>query len=220
MAGAPRSRLCSGRTGAGGFQERQPDRHPEGPAFTRRAVDGEHWLVNDGHDRLPTVLIDGANAATPAAVVIPLDADFAARADAALRLWRAATGQSRRQSQDPLTPQQRRRLVLALRALDGRLAGNSYRVIAQGLFGEARTFRPRLIARFVLNRCGARTIIARDTAEALANHEPPALASRIGQRVIFADAPRSGRLVSEVLRSERAAREVAALAAEIQRIAR
>ena len=88
------------------------------------------------------------------------------------------------------------------------------------LLQEARTFRPRLIARFVLNRCGARTIIARDTAEALANHEPPALASRIGQRVIFADAPRSGRLVSEVLRSERAAREVAALAAEIQRIAR
>jgi hypothetical protein len=106
------------------------------PAFTRRAVDGEYWFVNDRHDRLPTVLIDGANAATPAAVVIPLDADFAARADAALHLWRAATGRSRDRPQDRLTPQQRRRLVLALRALDGRLAGNSYRVIAQGLFGE------------------------------------------------------------------------------------
>jgi len=74
----------------------------------------------------------------PAAVVIPLDADFAARADAALHLWRAATGRSRDQPQDRLTPQQHRRLVLALRALDGRLAGNSYRVIAQGLFGETR----------------------------------------------------------------------------------
>jgi chromosome partitioning protein len=88
------------------------------------------------------------------------------------------------------------------------------------LLQEARTFRPRLIARFVLNRCGARTVIAREIVEALANHEPPALASRIGQRVVFADAARTGRLVSEMPRSERAGREVAALAAEIQRITR
>ena len=53
-------------------------------------------------------------------------------------LWRAATGQFRGQPQHHLTLQQRRRLVLALRALDGRLAGNSYRVIAQSLFGETR----------------------------------------------------------------------------------
>jgi hypothetical protein len=109
------------------------------PVFTRQAAEGEHWLVNDRRGRLPVVLIGGANAATPAAVVIPLDADFAARADAALRLWRSATGRSCGQSQDRLTLQQRRRLVLALRALDGRLAGNSYRVIAQGLFGETPT---------------------------------------------------------------------------------
>jgi chromosome partitioning protein len=88
------------------------------------------------------------------------------------------------------------------------------------LLQEARIFRPRLVARFVLNRCGARTVMARETAEALANHEPPALASRVGQRVVFADAARTGRLVSEVPRSERAAHEVAALAAEIERIAR
>jgi chromosome partitioning protein len=88
------------------------------------------------------------------------------------------------------------------------------------LLQEARTFRPRLIARFVLNRCGARTVLTRETAEALAKHEPPALASRVGQRVVFADAARTGRLVSEVPRSERAAQEVAALAAEIERIAR
>ena len=108
------------------------------PAFTHRAVDGEYWLVNDRHGRLPAVLIDGANAATPAAVVIPLDADFAARADAALRLWRAATGRPRGRPQGPLTLQQRQKLVLALRALDAHLTGNSYRVIAQGLFGETR----------------------------------------------------------------------------------
>jgi chromosome partitioning protein len=88
------------------------------------------------------------------------------------------------------------------------------------LLQEARTFCPRLMARFVLNRCGARAVITRETAEALAKHEPPALASRVGQRVVFADAARAGRLVSEVPRSERAAREITALAAEIERIAR
>ena len=88
------------------------------------------------------------------------------------------------------------------------------------LLQEARTFRPRLIARFVLNRCGARTVMTCETAEALAVHEPPALASRVGQRVVFADAARTGRLVSEVRRGEPAACEVAALVAEIERIAR
>ena len=88
------------------------------------------------------------------------------------------------------------------------------------LLQEARMFRPRLVARFVLNRCGARTVIARGTAEALAKHEPSVLASRVGQCVVFADAARTGRLVSEVPRSELAAREIAALAAEIERIAR
>ena len=35
------------------------------------------------------------------------------------------------------------------------------------LVAEARIFRPELVARFVLNRCPARTIIARETAETL-----------------------------------------------------
>ena len=50
------------------------------------------------------------------------------------------------------------------------------------LIAEARIFRPQLAARFVLNRCGARTILARETAKALARHDPPMLASTIGQR--------------------------------------
>jgi chromosome partitioning protein len=81
-------------------------------------------------------------------------------------------------------------------------------------------FRPQLAARFVLNRCGARTIIARETAEALADHEPPVLAARVGQRVVFADAARTGRLVCEMPQGAPAVREIAALAAEIERIAR
>jgi hypothetical protein len=88
------------------------------------------------------------------------------------------------------------------------------------LLQEARVFRPQLAARFVLNRCGARTVIARETAEALADHKPPVLAARVGQRVVFADAARTGRLVCEVPQGEVAMREITALAAEIERIAR
>jgi chromosome partitioning protein len=87
------------------------------------------------------------------------------------------------------------------------------------LLDEARIFRPQLIARFVLNRCAARTIIARETAAALADHDPPVLATRIGQRVVFADAARTGRLAAEIDPDSLAAREVAGLVAEIGRIA-
>lgn len=86
------------------------------------------------------------------------------------------------------------------------------------LLGEARIYRPQLFARFVLNRCGARTIIARETAETLADHDPPVLASTIGQRVAFADAAQSGRLVAEIDHGSPAARDIAALAAEVGRI--
>ena len=88
------------------------------------------------------------------------------------------------------------------------------------LLQEARIFRPQLIARFVLNRCAARTVIARETAAGLADHDPPVLASRIGQRVAFADTARTGRLVSDIDTASHAAREIATLAAEIDRVMR
>ncbi len=88
------------------------------------------------------------------------------------------------------------------------------------LIGEARIFRPELRALFALNRCAARTIIARDTAETLADHDPPVLAARIGQRVAFADAARTGQLVFDVEAGGAAAREIMALAAEIESLAR
>ena len=87
------------------------------------------------------------------------------------------------------------------------------------LLREARIYRPGLVARFVLNRCGARTVLARETAETLADHDPPVLSSTIGQRVVFADAAQSGRLVFELAEQSAAAREIAALAAEVARIA-
>ena len=86
------------------------------------------------------------------------------------------------------------------------------------LLAEARIYRPQLVARFVLNRCAARTVIARATAETLADHDPQVLASAVGQRVVFADAAQTGRLASEIDGRSAAAREIAALAAEIERL--
>jgi chromosome partitioning protein len=98
---------------------------------------------------------------------------------------------------------------------DGWASGEILRLVC-----EARVFRPHLVARFVLNRCSARSVIAREAADALADHDPPTLATRVGQRVVFADAARTGQLVSEVPHGEVAAGEITALAAEIERIRR
>lgn len=84
------------------------------------------------------------------------------------------------------------------------------------LLAEARLFRPGLAARFVLNRCAARTVIARDTGAALDAHDPPLLATRIGQRVVYAGAAQTGRLAFECAPEGHAAVEIAALAAEIE----
>jgi len=83
------------------------------------------------------------------------------------------------------------------------------------LLSEARIYRPELAARFVLNRCGARTILARETAETLADHDPPLLAATIGQRIVFAAAAQTGRLAFELDDATSAAREIAALADEL-----
>lgn len=83
------------------------------------------------------------------------------------------------------------------------------------LLKEARFYRPDLAARFVLNRCVSRTVVARDTAEALTEHDPPRLATTIGQRIAFATSAQQGRLVSELDDGAAAAREIATLADEI-----
>ena len=87
------------------------------------------------------------------------------------------------------------------------------------LLNEARIYRPELVARFVLNRCGARTVLARETAETLADHDPPVLVSTVGQRVAFAMSAQSGRLVGELDEGGPAAREIIALSAEIAGLA-
>ena len=63
-----------------------------------------------------------------------------------------------------------------------------------------------------------RTVLARETAETLADHDPPVLPAAIGQRVAFAVAAQSGRLVAELDDDTPAAREISALADEIDRL--
>jgi hypothetical protein len=72
------------------------------------------------------------------AAELPLDVDFEIRAHAARRLWRALNGRATGPAFHELSPQRRQRLALALRALDGRVEGNSYRTIAEGLFDAKR----------------------------------------------------------------------------------
>lgn len=83
------------------------------------------------------------------------------------------------------------------------------------LIDEARLFRPALPARFALNRCASRTQLLRDTLDALDGSDPAPFVARIGQRVLFATAMQSGRLVDELDPNGPAAAEIAALAAEI-----
>jgi chromosome partitioning protein len=87
------------------------------------------------------------------------------------------------------------------------------------LVEEARIFRPAIVTRFVLNRCPVRTVIVRETAQALAGHDPARLEACIGQRVAFAYAARTGRLVAELDDASLAAREIAAFAREVERLA-
>jgi hypothetical protein len=69
---------------------------------------------------------------------LPLDRLFEIRAAAALRLWRGLTARSPGRDPAALPASRRERLVLALRALDGRLEKASYRDIAEALFGTGR----------------------------------------------------------------------------------
>jgi hypothetical protein len=107
-----------------------------GEFIRRDAEDGAHLLLRDEAISHQLWLIDPPSGATPVVALIALDVTAPQRADAILRFWRyAAHGRPR----TPSRPLHRiDRLVSALRALDARLAGASYRAIAEALFDPAR----------------------------------------------------------------------------------
>jgi hypothetical protein len=74
----------------------------------------------------------------PPAVLLPLDRLFEIRAVAAVRLWRGLIGRSLGPDPAALSKMRRDRLLLGLRALDGRRENASYREIADILFGPVK----------------------------------------------------------------------------------
>jgi len=92
----------------------------------RRGSGGEHrfWLANAPPEG-PTGFV----------VILPLDTLFELRAEAALRFWLALAGRPPGDRRHDLPSQTRDRHILILRALDAKLAGASYRVIAEALLG-------------------------------------------------------------------------------------
>jgi hypothetical protein len=85
-------------------------------------------LREDSGNRQLWMLADAPPTA-PFAAVIPFDAHMPERVEAALHLWLSLTA-SAPPPVAPLTAQQRRRLILMLRALDGWQQHASYREIA------------------------------------------------------------------------------------------
>lgn len=104
------------------------------PQTTYDGSDGRHILFEDSAGD-HQVWCREMDARQRIGVLIPLDSDFSVRLDAVRRLHRLLSGLPT----GPLprgwrlTPMQRRRYLLMLRALDGHLEGTSYREIAHVL---------------------------------------------------------------------------------------
>ncbi len=104
-------------------------------AECRQAADGWHLLLRLNGVEHRLWLRETPVVGVPYAAELPLDEDFEARAHAAGRLWRALGGHPAGPTINELSLQRRQRLALALRALDAWAEGNTYRAIAEGLFG-------------------------------------------------------------------------------------
>ena len=98
----------------------------------RVAEEGLHVRLAIG---LQLLLRGRADPDGPLFVMLGYDAHFGLRVRAVEALDRAVRGRAPPRSR--LTPAQRTRLARCLVALDGRLHGDSYRAIAQVLFGDA-----------------------------------------------------------------------------------
>ena len=107
-------------------------------ADIRRAGDGWHVVLQISGVAHRLWFAETPRSDISYSVNLPLDDCFDVRAQAALRLWRSLTGRALGDDPNALTDQRRERLIQALRALDGRNDGATYREIAQALFGAMR----------------------------------------------------------------------------------
>jgi len=104
----------------------------------RRARDGWHAIVPLGGAKHRLWLSKLRVGGSAVLLDLPPDANFELRVQAARRLWLALERRPLGTPPLALPALKQRRLILALRALDGWQEGNSYRQIAQGLFGKDR----------------------------------------------------------------------------------
>lgn len=100
----------------------------------RHASDGWHAIVPLGGAKHRLWLRELPPSSSLLTVDLPLDRNFDIRLRAAHRFWRALERRPLGPPPLALTRLRRRRLILAMRAVDGWLEGNSYREIAHGLF--------------------------------------------------------------------------------------
>ncbi|WP_425994757.1 DUF2285 domain-containing protein [Afipia sp. DC4300-2b1] len=107
------------------------DRIPSAPAVERE--DGRHILWREASDEQRIWILPDTNPSAPIAAVIPFDMHVAQRVEAVLHLWHRLTDAAVRPVVSPLTEQQRRRMILMLRALDGHQQQATYRDLAATL---------------------------------------------------------------------------------------
>jgi hypothetical protein len=115
------------------FSPRSPAARPAASS-PRRATDGVHGFADEANvglwligERPPDIALG---------ILVPLDALTPQRLAAALRLWRSLSGKPL--PEPAIIKPRRTRLILGLRALDGRAAGASHRDLARVFFGAAR----------------------------------------------------------------------------------
>jgi len=104
----------------------------------RQGPDGWHAVLHLNGVEHRVWLKEAPVVAVSYAVELPLDRDFEFRADAGRRLWRGLNGRPQGEPLHALSANRRRRLAVALRALDARMDGATYREIAEVLFPAER----------------------------------------------------------------------------------
>lgn len=102
----------------------------------RQASDGWHAVVRLKGATHRLLLRELPAKGQPIALELLLDADFELQSRAAHGLFSAIYKRVRAPPLLTLALQRQHRLKLAMRALDGRLEGSSYRTIAETLFGK------------------------------------------------------------------------------------
>lgn len=104
----------------------------------RHASDGWHAVLRLGGVTHRLWLQELPANGAPIVLELLLNADFDLQSDAAHRLWSALEKPTLAASHPAVPSQRHQRFVLAMRALDGRIEGYSYRAIAENLFGRTR----------------------------------------------------------------------------------